>query len=251
MKPWTALSLLVLVGASSSIGCQLIAGIDSATLEAEGGTDATVAIETGGGSDGMVGEDAGAEDASAEDAGRDAEDAGGDAEDAGLATQDGATVDGGRPLGTSCTGDGGGGCASGFCVDGVCCASACTGQCEACNQPDAGGACGPPSALDLRAREPGPYAAVAAPRATLLGARIRARRLPAAHRVAATGRLLRVRIATAREVVPRQQPWLVATPTRATLRVRDARTLAPLIPNAQARHPTATAARASRPRRTA
>jgi len=34
-------------------------------------------------------------------------------------------------------------CASAFCVDGVCCASACTGQCEACDVAGAEGSCAP------------------------------------------------------------------------------------------------------------
>ncbi|MBI2393821.1 MAG: hypothetical protein HYV09_29890 [Deltaproteobacteria bacterium] len=34
-----------------------------------------------------------------------------------------------------------GACASGFCVDGVCCATACTGQCESCNEPGNAGSC--------------------------------------------------------------------------------------------------------------
>jgi MYXO-CTERM domain-containing protein len=34
-------------------------------------------------------------------------------------------------------------CASGHCVDGVCCDNDCTGQCEACNQPNAVGKCTP------------------------------------------------------------------------------------------------------------
>jgi hypothetical protein len=34
-------------------------------------------------------------------------------------------------------------CASGHCVDGVCCDNDCTGQCEACNQPNAAGKCTP------------------------------------------------------------------------------------------------------------
>ncbi len=34
-------------------------------------------------------------------------------------------------------------CRSGFCVDGVCCATACSGVCESCNEPEAAGVCQP------------------------------------------------------------------------------------------------------------
>jgi hypothetical protein len=44
-----------------------------------------------------------------------------------------------RPLGVACSVELQ--CTSGFCVDGVCCASACTGPCRSCNQPNMDGMC--------------------------------------------------------------------------------------------------------------
>jgi hypothetical protein len=44
-------------------------------------------------------------------------------------------------LGQSCASDDE--CASGSCADGVCCATACDGECEACNLPGQVGSCSP------------------------------------------------------------------------------------------------------------
>lgn len=54
-------------------------------------------------------------------------------------------------------------CLSGQCVDGVCCESACSGACEACNEPDAAGACVPVSGEPRAPRAPCPQGSPAAP----------------------------------------------------------------------------------------
>jgi hypothetical protein len=148
MKSWqvSTVALLSWSAAWSAMGCNAIAGIGAPVLEGDASSDATVAPEDEGGTDSGP-------DSTLVDAGGDAEDAapgptedGGDATaaDAGDAGDGGigdASKDAGLPRGTPCVGDAGGGCASGFCVDGVCCEGACSGQCEACNLPDAGGLC--------------------------------------------------------------------------------------------------------------
>ena len=71
------------------------------------------------------------------------DDGGADADSDGPLADTGVDVcaDGGcnRPVGTSCSVEAQ--CTSGFCVDGVCCASACTGPCRSCNQPNMDGMC--------------------------------------------------------------------------------------------------------------